>query len=159
MNSVAITYQIPGARWRMKFAPSALETLKRNVQHGASSKEAVGQLYSRDLTIPEIEICVATRLTPLSATFAKVKFDPHVALRERRSFLSDGLHCVGLWHTHPEPIPIPSSDDRSLAKEHAQAAKPNLSGLVFAIVGTAQFPRGLQVWVHDGEALLGTRQS
>lgn len=65
-----------------------------------------------------------------------------------------GFHCIGLWHTHPEPEPQPSSEDRALAREHALAAKPQLSGLVFAIVGTLPMPSGLRVWVDDGGELL-----
>ena len=56
-----------------------------------------------------------------------------------------GLHCIGLWYTHSEPSPVPSSDDDCVpAKEHALAAVPQLSGFVFVIFGTARFPTGLK---------------
>lgn len=46
---------------------------------------------------------------------------------------------MGLWHSHPEPAPTPSPERVELAQDHALAAKPNLTGLVFAIVGTHAF--------------------
>lgn len=153
-----LTYQLHGAKWRLTFSPAALEVLKSNVQRVAFSKESVGQLYSRDLTVANIEICHATKLRPLLAGFARVQFEPRSAMAERQVMLARGLHCVGLWHTHPEAVPVPSLEDRKLAKDHALAAKPNLAGLVFAIVGHAQLPRGLQVWVHDGDALMGMQR-
>ena len=54
-------------------------------------------------------------------------------------------------HTHPQPIPKPSSEDLTLASDYALAAKATLTGLVFAIVGQSPFPAGLAVWVHDGQ--------
>ncbi|MGE0674765.1 MAG: hypothetical protein AB7O64_17105 [Methylibium sp.] len=38
------------------------------------------------------------------------------------------------------------------------SAKGQLTGLVFAIVGTLPMPAGLRVWVDDGVALLLTEQ-
>lgn len=147
-------YQIPGAKWRMLFTPETLDVLSQSVQRGAGSKERVGQIFTRDLTGDVVEIAHATRLTAKWASFAKVRFDPKTAMAERTKLLAQGFHCVGLWHTHPEPEPVPSGEDRALAKEHALAAIPQLSGLVFVIVGTATFPAGLKVWVHNGEQLL-----
>lgn len=154
MSASSLWYQIPGAKWRMHFNPETLAVLTKSVQNGASSKERVGQLFTRDLTGDIVEIVHATRLTPKWTSFSRVKFDPKVAMAERSRLLARGLHCIGLWHTHPESKPVPSCEDRALAKDHALAARPQLSGLVFVIVGNARFPTGLQVWVHDGEQLL-----
>lgn len=40
-----------------------------------------------------------------------------------------------------------------LARDHSLAAKPQLSGLVFAILGTHLLPSGLRVWIEDGQLL------
>lgn len=157
MSPPGIWYQIPGAKWRMYFAPETLALLTKCVQRGTRSKEQVGQLFTRDLTGDAVEIVHATKLSPKWASFARVKFDPKTAMTERTRLLADGLHCIGLWHTHPEPRPVPSGEDKALAKEHALAAIPQLSGLVFVIVGTAGLPTGLQVWVHDGNELLSAQ--
>lgn len=74
-------------------------------------------------------------------------------MAEREVLFWRGLHCIGLWHTHPEASPTPSPEDRMLALDHALAAAPQLRGLVFAIVGTVPMPAALRVWVHDGQGL------
>lgn len=94
---------------------------------------------------------LATCLAPLHAGFARVVFDPNQAAQERKALFAKGWHCVGLWHTHPEPQPHPSSEDWILAKDHAIAARGQLTGLVFGVLGTSAPPAGLRIWVHDGK--------
>jgi proteasome lid subunit RPN8/RPN11 len=153
MTASMLTYQLPGALWCLRFSATALRTLRAHVQRKSGSCESVGQLYSPDLTPNCIVIEEATVLTPTWSAEARVQFDPRRAAAERDKKFESGLHCVGLWHTHPEALPIPSPDDKVLAREHALAAKGQLTGLVFAIVGTQPIPAGLRVWVDDGEAL------
>lgn len=153
MTACTPTYQLRGALWCLQFSVAALQTMSAHIQRGPRSRESVGQLYSRDLTSDRIVIEEATVLTPAWAAWARVKFNPHHAAAERAKQFESGLHCVGLWHTHPEALPTPSSDDKLLAREHALSAKGQLTGLVFAILGTQPIPAGLRVWVDDGEAL------
>jgi proteasome lid subunit RPN8/RPN11 len=87
------------------------------------------------------------------AAWSRVRFDTKRAMQQREALIARGLHCIGLWHTHPEPMPQPSLEDRTVAREHALAAKPQLTGLVFVIVGTVPPPEGLRVWVDDGSEL------
>ena len=147
-------YRLSQAKWVLEFGASAIETLQKHVQAGSRSKESVGQLYSKDLTRDHLVVDVATVLKPTRAARAKVRFDTKQAMAEREALFKRGLHCIGLWHTHPEPNPTPSPEDRSLARDHALAALPQLNGLVFVIVGTFPIPAGLRVWVHDGQELL-----
>jgi len=147
------SYRLPQAKWTLEFSAAALETIAAHVQHGRMSKESVGQLFSKDLTGDQLVVDIATRLTPTVATRTRVRFDTERAMYERRVLVEQGLHCIGLWHTHPEPMPAPSGEDLLLAREHALAAQPQLSGLVFAIAGTLPFPSGLRVWVDDGRQL------
>ena len=156
MTSGSTVYRLPQANWALEFGTSAVETLRKHVQASIGSKESVGQLYSKDLTGDRLVIDVATALKPTWAAWAKVRFDTKQAMAEREALFDRGLHCIGLWHTHPEPNPTPSSEDRALARDHALAAAPQLSGLVFAIVGTLPMPAGLRVWVHDGRELLAS---
>jgi proteasome lid subunit RPN8/RPN11 len=65
-----------------------------------------------------------------------------------------GFHCVGLWHTHPEPHPSPSREDRVLARDYANSANSQLSGIVFVIVGNLPHPNCFSIWVDDGTNLL-----
>ena len=153
MTSGSTVYRLPKANWVLEFGASALETLQEHVQASSRSKESVGQLYSRDLTSDRLVVDVATVLEPTWATWAKVRFDTKQAMAEREVLFGRGLHCIGLWHTHPEANPTPSPEDRILALDHALAAAPQLSGPVFAIVGTLPMPAALRVWVHDGQEL------
>jgi proteasome lid subunit RPN8/RPN11 len=148
------SYRLPGATWSLRFSESALQTLLDRVQHLRTSKESVGQLFVRDLMQDPVVVEVATVLVPTRAAWARVTFDNDLAMTEREALFEKGLHCIGLWHTHPEPSPTPSTDDRMLAREHALAARPQLAGIVFVIVGTIPAAAGIRVWVDDGIALL-----
>lgn len=153
MTATTLTYQLPDAVWRLQFSATALRTLRGHVQRKPESRESVGQLYSRDLTSDCIVVEEATVLTPTWAAWARVQFDPRRAAAERSKKFESGLHCIGFWHTHPEALPNPSPDDKVLVREHALSAKGQLTGLVFAILGTRPMPAGLCVWVDDGAAL------
>ena len=152
MNSQKLTYIIPGASWTLEISHQTLETFRAHVQTGRNSKESVGQLYARDLTKNRIEIEFATVLRPTWATFSKVKIDKNNASAERDAMFKKGFHCIGTWHTHPEKIPKPSGEDLAFGKDHTIAAKSQLTGVVFIIVGTHPFPQGLTIWAHDGNS-------
>lgn len=149
-----LSFAIPGAHWQLVFTDEVLDTLSAHVQRGGHTNESVGQLYATSLLPREIVLQTATVLRPKAARRTKVVLDKVAVDAERRKMFEAGRHCVGLWHTHPEPHPHPSSDDRALAEEAAQAAgKAELAGFVFVIVGTAPFPSGLFVGVHDGKQM------
>jgi len=69
---------------------------------------------------------------------------------ERKTMFCNGLHCIGIWHSHPEPVPPPPRDDLEPAADYAIAAKNQSGGILFAIIGTAPFPSGVGIWMHDG---------
>ncbi|EOH6072928.1 Mov34/MPN/PAD-1 family protein [Burkholderia cenocepacia] len=150
MKGRGLRFRLPGATWTLQLGAMALDVLLSHTQQSSSSKESVGQLFARDLTVDPVQIELATVLRPKRASWARVTFDTTQAAAEREHLFEKGLHCVGIWHTHPEPSPVPSLDDRSLARNHALAAKPQLSGIVFAIVGTAPVPASVRIWVDDG---------
>lgn len=156
MRSSLLTYRLPCAHWSLRFSEAAIAVLGKHAQRRRFSRETVGQLYTRDLLTNDIVVDEATALSPLSASWAAVRFDIKHVAAEREAMFSRGLHCIGLWHTHPEPRPSPSLADRTLARDHALAARPQLAGLIFAILGTQSLPTGLRVWVDDGSALQET---
>jgi len=154
--SERIRFQLEGASWTMEFAPEAVSVMCTNAQTKVTSSEAVGQLYARDLTGSSVIVEHATVLKPRRASHGRVQFDPKAAYAERTELFKRGLHCVGIWHTHPEPHPSPSKEDRGLARDYAVAARPTLSGIVFVIVGTLPPPNAFKVWVDNGQELLDT---
>jgi proteasome lid subunit RPN8/RPN11 len=151
--SEALLYQVGRARWKLKIPGHIALFLSQHSQRAWNAKESVGQLYSRDLTTDTIVIDEATLLKPAWSRRARVQFVPSTAMAERKRMFSKGLHCIGLWHSHPEPVPSPSQEDLELAADYAIAAKKQLSGIIFTIIGTAPFPSGLAIWVHDGTSL------
>ena len=147
-------FQLPGAAWSLQLSKDVVQFLDNHAQRDVFAPESVGQLYSRDLTAPVIVIERATKLQPKSASRVKVQFDTKQAYAEREALFQSGLHCVGLWHTHPEPHPLPSGDDRRLARDYALNAKSHVAGIVFAIAGTRALPDGLRIWFDDGNDLM-----
>lgn len=146
-------FQLPGAGWKLEFADNVLDLIAKHAQKSRFSRESVGQLYARDLTAGVIQVDLATRLPPSWSAWSRVQFNMRQATREREQRFLEGWHCVGFWHTHPEPHPTPSGEDRAFARDHAKAAKTEVSGLVFAILGNREMSESLRVWFDDGCSL------
>jgi proteasome lid subunit RPN8/RPN11 len=138
------------AQWSLSFAPEVVATLESHRQHRWYKPESVGQLFSRDLTQAQIHVATATLLKPSRSSRFSVTLNIEQAAEQRSILLADGLHCIGLWHTHPESKPQPSSIDARLAADHALAARAVLNGLCFVIVGSRRCPEGWYIGVHDG---------
>ncbi|MEN9476554.1 Mov34/MPN/PAD-1 family protein [Malikia spinosa] len=153
MNDCNLVYRIPGASWTMELPAERLRTLQSHAQHRGWSKETAGQLYSAAPGSDVVRVDAVTKLPARVATRTGLRLDIPAIAKEREAFFEQGLHCLGFWHTHPEPVPSPSSDDINLAADHAKAGRVAFAGLVFVIVGTASAPDGIGVWVHDGTAL------
>lgn len=153
-----LRFQLDDASWYLEFSTAANSVMYAHAQTGRHSRESVGQLYTRDLTRATVSIDHATWMRPKLASWARVKFDPKKALAERVALFEQGFHCVGIWHTHPEPYPAPSGEDRTLARDYAISAKSQLDGIVFVIVGTRAHPNAYNVWVDDGLELLTARR-
>jgi proteasome lid subunit RPN8/RPN11 len=149
----ALTFRLENADWQLVFAAEALRELRKHIQGSRFSRESVGQLFSKDLTAACVTVELATRLRPTWSAWSRVRFDVRQAMAERERLFRLGWHCVGLWHTHPEPWPEPSDEDRSLSREHAVAARGHVSGLVFAILGNQSLDASLRVWLDDGKTL------
>lgn len=153
MADISLVYSLPEASWSLRLPPATLEFLRSRVQTRWFSKESVGQLYSKNLVGSAILVDAVTKLPTKSAWYTGVRLDMAAVNKEREQMFSEGLHCLGFWHTHPEPVPHLSQVDRDMAAAQAMAGQAEFTGLVFVIVGTASFPQGLGVWVHDGTTL------
>lgn len=150
MVKQSLSFRVPGAAWKLLLTAECMAFLRRHAQTSHWKLEVVGQLYSRDLTTAVVSVDAVTKLPSNWASYTGVTYDRQVATVERSSMFNKGLHCVGFWHSHPEEIPRPSGADLRMAADHALAARDVFAGLVFVIVGTARFPEGLGIWLHDG---------
>lgn len=153
MTNENLIYRIPGASWVLEFPVEAIEKLQSHAQSRWWSKEAGGQLFSLAPGQSSVHVDAVTKLAPKAASRTGLRLDIPGVVSERELLFKQGLHCLGFWHTHPEPTPSPSLDDIALAAEHARAGLSAFAGLVFVIVGTSSAPDGLGVWIHDGKAL------
>lgn len=153
MAEETLVYRIPGAAWRLDLPLTTVENLGNYVQRHIWSKESVGQLYSANLQSDVIRVDAITKLQSTWSSHTRVRFDITAVNKERADHFQIGFHCLGFWHTHPEPVPIPSTEDIAMAADHALASREGFSGIILIIVGTAPLPNGLGVWVHDGTKL------
>lgn len=154
MSNSFLTYRVPRAVWSLELPSSMVLMLSSHAQKSRWSKESVGQLYSADLHSDTVRVDAVTKLQSTWSGHAGVRFDIRAVNKERAMFFQKGFHCLGFWHSHPEPIPTPSREDISMVADHARAGREQFSGIVFIIVGNAPAPEGLGVWVHDGVSLL-----
>lgn len=153
MTDRSLIYRLPGASWALAVPVEQLQTLQSHAQRKWWSKEAAGQLFSKEPGSDIVRIDAVTKLPAKVATRTGLRLDLPAVRKEREVLFEQGLHCLGFWHTHPEPVPTPSPDDIALAADHASASSATFGGLVFVIVGTVPAPAGVGVWVHDGTAL------
>jgi proteasome lid subunit RPN8/RPN11 len=148
-DDISVRFALPGAQWALSFDGEVVRHLDRHAQRRWYQRESVGQLFTSDLTEPIIRIDLATLLKAKRSSTSSVTFDTDEAMKQRADQFTAGRYCVGMWHTHPEPLPEPSGVDAQLAMEHARAAQPVLNGLVFVIVGNRRFPESWNVSIHD----------
>jgi proteasome lid subunit RPN8/RPN11 len=144
---------LPGATWTLHFSDRATALMNSHRQKNWRQPETVGQLFSPDLTGQTVRVSEASVLIRVRTSRTSVTFDPEEAAEQRNFKLGEGLHCIGIWHTHPGAAPQPSGTDERLAADHATAAGSTLNGLCFVIVGTGMSPKSWYVGVHDGKVL------
>lgn len=63
-----------------------------------------------------------------------------------------GLHFIGDWHTHPEPVPSPSQSDLHSIREAFSKSMHNLNGFLMIVVGADDFPKALHISLHNATA-------
>lgn len=131
----------------------ALAIIERFRQLGHRDGEAGGQLFAQFDGADTI-ICEATPPRWLDRR-TRYGFLPNRWLerREIHKRYARGLHFVGDWHTHPQPIPHPSRDDvRSMTECYRQSLH-DLRAFILIIVGTDPTPKGLYVALVGASAV------
>jgi integrative and conjugative element protein (TIGR02256 family) len=73
--------------------------------------------------------------------------------REIRELHRRGLHYVGDWHTHPEPVPSPSSLDLRNIREIFTQSRHAYAGILIVIVGQLEPPTGIFVGIANGQQI------
>jgi integrative and conjugative element protein (TIGR02256 family) len=145
-----MAYPIAASGQRLVFTRAVLDHFNQYRQNGLWEKEAGGQLFAR-LQLPKIIVEEATgpRVCDRRARFA---YRPNRVAEQREitTRYARGLHFVGDWHTHPEPVPKPSSCDIENINEMFSKSAHEMNGFLLVIIGTNPPPSGLFVSVTDG---------
>lgn len=138
----------------VKLEESALQTFQSQVQGNASDNESGGQLFARF----DGGKTIITFATPPRPTDRRWRFrffpDRNAERREIAEFYKLGLHYVGDWHTHPQPVPHPSSDDIQSMQDCFRKSKHGLNSFLIIIVGTDPLPVGLYVALVNASGLM-----
>jgi integrative and conjugative element protein (TIGR02256 family) len=140
-----LVFEIGQSRQRLIIAPSVLSHLARHQQHNDDSLEAGGQLFAR-FSDQQVTICSVTgpRSADRRSRYLYLP-DRREEQREIDEMHRNGLHFVGDWHTHPEPVPTPSASDIRTIKEAVAKSRHHLHGFIMIVVGSGNFPEGLHV--------------
>lgn len=143
-----IAYPIGASGQRLVFTGPVINHLAKHRQTRWWHREAGGQLFAR-FELPDIIIDEATG--PRRSDWrTRYSYQPnrHAEQLEINRLHQDGLHFIGDWHTHSEPIPIPSPRDAESMRELVVRSRHALNGFVLAIVGRENFPYGLCTWLY-----------
>lgn len=122
-------------------------------QTRSTMKEAGGQLFARfSFGVVHIERATGPSLLDRRTRYSFAPSNWNAA-RVIRAMHKRGLHYVGDWHTHPEPVPTPSADDRDAIRAAYDESVHHLSGFLMVIAGTEPPPKALFVAIADAEGL------
>lgn len=131
------------------FTAEAVEQMRSHAQHSMLQREAGGVLLGRhlldsnDLVVDEVTV---PQRGDRRSRFGFFRSKQHSALAQAKWAASKGtVAYLGLWHTHPEADPTPSSVDKhdwekAVAMDSFQGAE-----LFFPIVGTER----IRVWTKS----------
>lgn len=111
--------------------------------------EAGGQLFGH---LVDNEVFVTLATGPYPEDFrSRYSFKP-CRKREKQDiafFFRGGLHYIGDWHTHPEPIPKPSARDVDSMEDCFVKSKHQHGAFLLVILGTAPTPAGISLTLHN----------
>ncbi|CAB1261383.1 hypothetical protein G6355_12560 [Vibrio cholerae] len=141
-------FTLPNGAGTLQFTSSVLEHIYRYAQVNKNDKEAGGQLFSKNPHEQLITISIVTGPNPNDIRSVN-HFNPNLRQlnNDRKRLFNDGFHAIGLWHTHPEPIPHPSDDDRITTLKYLEACNGELTGFIQVIVGNRKSPESLGIWL------------
>lgn len=137
----------PDSRRYVLFTASALEHMYSHVQRRPWQREAGGEIFSVE---PDATGLIVTAATGPNTEDRRSRYrwnpDTAAADRDRQIEYALGRHAVGLWHTHPEASPSPSSQDRETTGEYLEAFLGQRSRYLMVIVGNKGKPPAMTVW-------------
>jgi integrative and conjugative element protein (TIGR02256 family) len=137
----------PDFRRYALFRANVLNHMYAHAQRRWWYKEAGGEFYTMEPNTPGLIITAATG--PNSGDCRRRHFfnpDIKATTRDRERLFAQGLHAVGLWHTHPEAWPAPSELDHRTAEEYLEAFQGDRAYYLLVILGNCGNPPNMGVW-------------
>jgi integrative and conjugative element protein (TIGR02256 family) len=133
-------------------ATAVLDHFAAHRQVGWRDREAGGQLFARfEGRRIIVEAATGPRAIDRRSRFLFIP-NKWADRAEIRRLHKQGLHYLGDWHTHPEPVPTPSPVDRASMHDMFAKSRHDLAGFLMVIVGTAPPPDGLFVAIFSAES-------
>ena len=144
-----LVYPVESSGEVIVLVDSVVEHVTKFTHHDLQAKEAGGQLFAE---LEENRIVVAEATGPRATDFCgrnSYRPDRSAERKEIKSYHRRGLHFVGDWHTHPEPVPTPSDTDVTSINECYSRSIHSLGAFVLLIVGTEDPPLGFWLSLHN----------
>ncbi len=134
------------------FTEPVLAHMYAHAQRRSWQKEAGGEIFSAAPDAAGLIISSAAGPNPRDHR-RRCAWNPDTAAADmnRQAEFARGRHAVGLWHTHPEPSPAPSSLDRETTLEYLEAFQGDRSRYLMVIIGNRGSPPTMGVWVSTTE--------
>jgi integrative and conjugative element protein (TIGR02256 family) len=142
-----IVFPIAASGQRLIFTSSVLKHFANHQQRRWWQWDAGGQLFAR-FALPDIVIVEATG-PRCSDWRTRATYHPNRRAEQREIVARHalGLHFIGDWHTHAQPVPVPSDQDMESMRDVVTRSRHALNAFVFVIVGNTSFPDALLVSV------------
>ena len=149
--SAKLIFDIGQSGQELVIARRVFRTFEQHQQLGPGTAEAGGQLFG-SVAGNKVKVTFATGPRPTDIrTRYSYKPDRRAEQAEIDSSHRKGLFFLGDWHTHPEPLPIPSLQDLQSIREAFKKSSHHLNGFLLVIAGTERLPSSLYVAIHNDE--------
>jgi len=141
-------FNLPHSNQQILLNPSVLEVF--SIYRQLKSEPESGGLLFAEFNFPQIYITEVS-IPHSSDKRWRTYFIPNRILQRRliRSQFKRGLHFVGEWHTHPTPVPLPSSVDLESMNEAFSKSRHELNYFMMVIVGNSHEKLNLWVSAHN----------
>lgn len=126
---------------------STLKYMYEFAQRKLTQTEAGGEIYSTTPYSPRLVIDGVTGPHRKDRR-TRNSYNPDVkaTTKARHNEFARGRHAVGLWHTHPEPIPFPSGQDRKTTEQYLKAFGDERGRYLSIIIGNHGEVPEMTVW-------------
>lgn len=141
----------PGFERYILFTSEVLSHMYSYAQNLASKAEAGGEIYSPMLDTHGLTVTGVEGPNPEDSR-GRYHFNPDVRKTtfNRLFNFENGLHVIGLWHTHPEAKPHPSEQDFKTGQHYLKAFNGDRCCYFMVILGNSGNPLNMTVWSISG---------